>query len=57
MKVSQRPTFVIESDIGDRAVFSGIWNTAPLIATLESMFQDVAAYASHRAHHGTPPAS
>ena len=25
LQVTQRPTFVLDSDIGDRAVFSGIW--------------------------------
>ena len=55
LQVTQRPTFVIESGIGDRAVFSGLWKPEPLIAALEAMFSDAAAYASHKAHHGNVP--
>ena len=55
LQVSQRPTFVIDSGIGDRAVFSGVWMIEPLVATLEAMFDDAAGYASHAAHFGAPP--
>ena len=55
LQVSQRPTFVLESPIGDRAVFSGLAQAAPLIVTLDAMFADAQAYASHAAHHGKPP--
>lgn len=54
-QITQRPAFVLEDEIGDKAVFSGLWSAAPLIATLEAMLADTAAYASHRAHFGTPP--
>lgn len=56
LKVTQRPTFVLESKIGDRAVFSGLAVAGPLIATLDAMLDDAAAYATHAAHFG-PPAS
>ena len=56
LQVTQRPAFVIEDEIGDKAVFSGLVRIEPLAATLETMFSDCAAYAAHRAHHGTPPA-
>lgn len=55
LKVSQRPTFVLESSIGDRAVFSGLASLAPLAAACEAMLSDAAAYASHAAHFGAPP--
>lgn len=55
--VTQRPTFVLESNIGDRAVFSGCWRAEPLIATIDSMLADAAAYASWKAHMGDPPKS
>lgn len=55
LKVTQRPTFVIESEIGDRAVFSGIATLPPLVATIDAMLDDLAAYESHAAHFGTPP--
>ncbi len=55
MRVTQRPTFVIEGSIGDRAIFSGIAQAAPLAATLDSMLADEAAYAAHAAHFGAPP--
>ncbi|HLP78816.1 MAG TPA: DsbA family protein [Candidatus Paceibacterota bacterium] len=56
LQVTQRPTFVLESNIGDRAVFSGVWRLDPLIAAMESMLADAAAYQSHKAHFGDPPA-
>lgn len=55
LQVAQRPTFVIEDSIGDRAVFSGLASAAPLQATIDAMLEDVAAYASHKAHFGGPP--
>ena len=56
LQVTERPTFVLHSDIGDRAVFSGIWRPEPLTAAIESMLADAAAYASYKAHFGGPPA-
>jgi predicted DsbA family dithiol-disulfide isomerase len=55
LQVTQRPTFVIDTEIGDRAIFSGVVTLEPLTATLDSMLQDVAAYAAHKAHFGEPP--
>ena len=55
MKVTQRPTFVIESEIGDRAVFSGFARIEPLVATIEAMLDDIAFYESFAAHLGSPP--
>lgn len=57
LKVTQRPTFVIEDEIADRAVLSGLASAAPLIAVIEAMRSDCAAYASYAAHFGKPPAS
>ena len=57
LQVTQRPTFVLDSNIGDRAVLSGTWRSAPLVAALESMLADAAAYASWKAHCGDPPAA
>ena len=56
LNVTQRPTFVIDSEIGDRAVFSGFAKIEPLAATLDAMLDDLAAYRSHEAHFGAPPA-
>lgn len=55
LQVSQRPTFVIENGIGDKAVLSGTWVAAPLASVIESMIADEAAYASWKAHAGEPP--
>ncbi len=55
LKVSQRPTFVLESSIGDRAVFSGLASLAPLAATADAMLNDAAAYTSFATHFGSPP--
>jgi predicted DsbA family dithiol-disulfide isomerase len=56
LKITQRPAFVIDTEIGDRAVFSGVVKLEPLTATLDSMLDDAAAYAAHKAHFGDPPA-
>jgi predicted DsbA family dithiol-disulfide isomerase len=57
LQVNQRPTFLIEDDIGDRAVLSGLVRIESLVATIDAMLADAAAYASCKAHFGgTPPA-
>lgn len=56
LQVTQRPTFLVEDIIGDRAVFSGLATVEPLAATLDAMVHDCAGYASHAAHFGKPPA-
>ena len=56
-QVSQRPTFVLTDAIGDKAVFSGLVRLEPLVATMDAMLADTAAYAAHKAHHGGPPAA
>jgi predicted DsbA family dithiol-disulfide isomerase len=55
LQVDQRPTFLLENTIGDRAAFSGLARLEPLAATIEAMLADEAAYASYTAHHGGPP--
>ena len=55
LQVSHRPTFVVESDIGDKAVLSGTWKAAPLIEAIEAMLEDAAAYKSWAAHIGSVP--
>ncbi len=55
-QISQRPAFVITDGIGDKAVFSGLVRLEPLVATIEAMLGDTAAYAAHTAHYGKPPA-
>ncbi len=57
MKINQRPAFLIEDAIGDRALFSGIVTLEPLTATIDAMLSDTAAYQSYAAHHGPPPTS
>jgi predicted DsbA family dithiol-disulfide isomerase len=56
LRVTQRPAFLIDTEIGDRAVFSGVVKLKPLTATLDSMLDDAATYAAHKAHFGDPPA-
>jgi predicted DsbA family dithiol-disulfide isomerase len=55
LQITQRPAFVIDTEIGDRAVFSGVVKLGPLAATLDSMLDDATAYAAHKAHFGDPP--
>jgi predicted DsbA family dithiol-disulfide isomerase len=57
LQVTQRPTFLIENSIGDRAVFSGIVKVEPLAAAIDALLADEAAYASWKAHFGDPPAN
>lgn len=57
LQVTQRPTYVLTSNIGDRAVFSGLVKAAPVAAAVDAMLEDAAAYASHAAHFGNPPSS
>jgi predicted DsbA family dithiol-disulfide isomerase len=55
LRVTQRPTFVVTSNIDDRAIFSGLAKVAPVAAAIDAMLEDAAAYASHAAHFGSPP--
>jgi predicted DsbA family dithiol-disulfide isomerase len=55
LQITQRPAFVFDTEIGDRAVFSGVVRLEPLVATIESMLDDAAAYVAHKAHFGEPP--
>ncbi len=55
LQVTERPTFVLTSNIGDRAVFSGLAKAGPIAATIDAMLDDAAGYASHAAHFGLPP--
>ena len=56
LQVNQRPTFLLENRIGDRAVFSGPGAATALVAAIDAMLNDAAAYAAHAAHFGPPPA-
>jgi predicted DsbA family dithiol-disulfide isomerase len=55
LQVNQRPTFLIENAIGDRALFSGIARLEPIAAAIEALIEDAAAYASWKAHFGGAP--
>lgn len=56
-QISQRPAFVLTDAIGDKAVFSGLVRVEPLLAAIDAMLQDEAAYAAHAAHFGPVPKS
>ena len=55
LQVTQRPTFVLESAIGDRAVFSGLATSSPLSAAIDAMLHDATAYESFAVHFGPAP--
>lgn len=57
LQVTQRPAFLLESSIGDRAVFSGLATAAPMAAALDAMLDDARAYASFATHFGAPPST
>ncbi len=54
-RIGQRPAFILEDAIGDKAVFSGIVRIEPIAAAIEAMLSDTAAYAAHTAHQGLQP--
>jgi predicted DsbA family dithiol-disulfide isomerase len=54
-RIGQRPAFILEDEIGDKAVFSGLVRIGPLAAAIDAMLSDTAAYAAHAAHHGPVP--
>jgi predicted DsbA family dithiol-disulfide isomerase len=55
LQITQRPAFLIENSIGDRAVFSGTVRVEPLAAAIDAQLSDQAAYDSWKAHFGDPP--
>jgi len=55
LQVTQRPTFTLKSNIGDRAVFSGLVKARPIAEAIDAMLEDAAAYVSHEAHFGPRP--
>jgi predicted DsbA family dithiol-disulfide isomerase len=55
-QIDQRPAFILQDPIGDKAVFSGLVRIEPIAATIDAMLADTAAYAAHHAHFGDPPA-
>jgi len=55
LQVTQRPAFVLKSNIDDRAVFSGLVKAGPIVAAINAMLDDASAYAAHAAHFGSPP--
>ncbi len=55
LQVTQRPTFLLENNIGDRAVFSGLARAEPIAAAMDAMLADAAAQASYGAHYGHAP--
>jgi len=51
--IDQRPAFVLRSEIGDTAVFSGIYRREPVFAAVEAMLHDEYKYLQHAASY--PP--
>jgi len=55
LSAPQRPTYVLENEIGDRVVFSGIVRPEPLIATMEAMLADAKAQRNYDKSHEPMP--
>jgi predicted DsbA family dithiol-disulfide isomerase len=53
--VTQRPTFVIQSEIDDTAIFSGIYRAEPILAAIDAMIADENAYRQYAATHPAIP--
>ena len=51
--VTQRPTFVIRSEIEDTAILSGIYRAEPILAAIDAMMANENAYAQFARTH--PP--
>ncbi len=54
-QLDQRPSFIIESEIGDKAIFSGLWKSDPLMSILDSILDDHARQTAHAKQFGGPP--
>ena len=54
-QINQRPAFILEDVIGDKAVFSGLVAIGPRSATIDAMLADTAAYAPTGPTSGLPP--
>ncbi len=57
LQVNQRPAFLLQNSIGDRAVFSGLVKLEPFVATIDALLSDQAAYTSWKAHFGDVPSA
>lgn len=57
LNVTQRPTFLLENNGGDRVVLSGLATLPPLLAAAEALLADEDFARSYAAHHGGPPAA
>ena len=55
LQAPQRPTYVLENEIGDRVVFSGIVRPDPLIATIGAMLADAKAQQDYDKSHEPMP--
>ena len=55
LQAPQRPTYVLENEIGDRVVFSGIVTPDPLIATIGAMLADAKAQQDYDTSHEPMP--
>jgi predicted DsbA family dithiol-disulfide isomerase len=53
-QINQRPSFIIEDSIGDKAVVSGLATASALVTIIEAMLHDAAGYETYRVHHGDP---
>jgi predicted DsbA family dithiol-disulfide isomerase len=57
LQIDQRPAFLLTSEIGDRATFSGLIHYEPLATTIDAMLSDLSGYTSFAVHFGAPPSS
>ena len=55
--VTMRPAFLLENASGDKALFSGLASSAPLIVAADALLADEAAQIAYAAHHGPPPST
>ena len=53
--VTQRPTFLLENALGDRAILSGLAGSLPLFAVADALLADEAAQLVYNGQHGSPP--
>ena len=54
LQINQRPAFLLENNIGDRVVFSGLTRLEPIVAAMDAMIADAVPPAGKAplAHHG-----
>ena len=50
-----RPSFLLENEVGDHVLMSGIYRSEPIAACIDAMISDEDFYRAFHAEHGSEP--